>query len=526
MNAYSPLLVYSWIISVIFLLLGYLQNIKNQFRKKITKETLITIIIVMIPSLVRIANMDPHRFHGDDLITAYFSATEKFSQINFFSGIPSRATDWVTQFPNTFFMLQKIFFFLFGESLLSVKLSIIPYVIIVSVFLYLIVKTICNRLSGYIAVLLYAFFPISLYFETLGLHFISSTAAFMIFFYLIILHLQKKKEIYAILIGISAGLCFLFYTTSYIALPLMIVFFAIQLIRERKLQILYHLLIAIFSLLIFLGPFITYAFTADNYFTSRMSQVSLLSGTWSVEREKPPFEALGQNFLLSLQSMYENGPGGQGGYLFAHLALFNRYSLILFIIGAIIAWSLILSKIEILYIFLAIIASFMTMVLAIPPPAYQRFALSFPFLVIIACFPFYAILKTKLSVYFKFLFIALFIVLYSINSQFYFMDSVEDEREPMDYKVAEYIYYKFPNRNVHIAAFPGFAPEKWYRFLPKHPKIQFVADYHLNLVKSFNPDEKYVYIILYPESYTDMFTQKDTRGEIIPFLPNYNLFAN
>lgn len=339
-NDYSHLCLFLWLLSLVCLVLSAVSE-KTKFKPKrlqFSPRKIFIMLIIFLPSIARIANYNLTRIHGDDILTAYFSAHYDFKQ-NFFSAVPSDKGQWVSQFPTPFFVLQKIFFLVFGESLLSIKLSIIPYVFVVSLFLFLIVKKVLDEKTAIVSLVLYSFFPISLYLETLGLHFISSTAIFMVFFYFLILALKNNTTLSSTLAGLLTGFCYLTYSSSYLALPVLIIFFMIQSLQERKVAVIKNLLLAIIAFGLTLGPFLIYAHKFDNYFIQRINQVSLLTGQWSGAREKVEkgesiITIIKKNLSLSIRSFYTHGIGGHGGYNFGRLAFFEKTSLGLFIIGS------------------------------------------------------------------------------------------------------------------------------------------------------------------------------------------------
>jgi hypothetical protein len=432
LGKYSPLLISWWLTSIILLILFSLvgRKTKIEFPKLyLAKKHVFILLVILLPSLVRITNYNLNRIHGDDMLTAYFSATENFSKVNFFSGIPSDKIQWQSQFPTPFFALQKIFFMIFGESMLTIKLSMIPYILIISIMLFLITKKILGTKDAYFAVILYAFFAISLYYETLGLIFTSSTAIFMLFFYFMLRELKNNDLLSAVFSGISCGFCYLFYMTSYIALPIMVIFFTLQLLQVRKLSVIKNFLFASISFLIVLGPFLTYAYKFDNYFTSRTNQVSLLTGTWSgakdrIAKGESPLVPLKENAINSFRSFYIPGIGGAGGFDFAHQAVFDSFTLLIVISGCVIGVLYMIIKIEFSFVFIVIIASYMTIVLAVPPPGYHRFTLAFPFLALLSSLPFYVVLSlTKRVKFIGYIIIAFSLFIYGYNNQQYFLKS-------------------------------------------------------------------------------------------------------
>ncbi len=533
-NQYTPVLIYWWILSIIFILASVLYQ-KKSFHIKIrfSIKNLIIILAILLPSIIRITNYNLSRIHGDDLITAYFSATENFAKINFFSGIPSDKGQWVAQFPTMFFALQKIFFLCFGEGVLSVKLSVIPYVLIISLMLFLIIREIFNAKTAIITVILYAFLPISLYHETLGLHFVSSTAPFMIFFYFAILQWKKNRPVYSVLTGLFCGFCYLFYNTSFIAFPLMLILYFLQLINVRKLSVIGNFGLAIVTFLIVLSPYLTYALKYNNYFFSRTSQVSLLSGSWSGIKDKiargesSTLNEIKESLTISLKSFYQDGIGGHGGYDFGHLAFFEKYSLYLFIAGAIIGIFLIFTNFEVLFIYLTILFCFSAMVFSTPPPAYHRLSLSFPFLSMILSIPFYILLSlNKTNRLIRYIVCVIFIFIYMYFNQQYFLKSIKGEEYHESLRISDYINKNFPGRNIYVASYPGFGFDKVYYFSQGKNAKSITTGYHDGFITTFNPNEKYVYAIIFPEDFNDKFQQLDPNGKIINISKGYSLFVN
>ncbi len=533
-NQYSFSLYLLWILSLVCICLFSFSGCRIKIKRlnKWVKQNLFLLGLALFPVIIRTLNFSPNRIHQDDLITAYFSTHHDFSQINLFGGIPQNKAEWVAQFPTTFFILQKIFFLLAGESILSVKLSILPYVFIISLMLFLIVKEMLNKKTAIISVFLYAYLAISMYLETLGLHFVSSTAAFMVFFYLSILNWKNNNILYSVLSGITCGFCFLFYLTSYIAFPMLNIFFLLILFKWKRVSVLKNYIFSLIGFLIVLSPYLTYALKYNNYFTSRIAQVSLFTGSWSEERKRiqqgeNPLLVLSDNLSKSVKSFYQKDIGGHGGYTFAHLALLEKISLSLFLLGLLIGIMLLKKKVEIITVYLTILFSFFTVILATPPPAFQRFSLAFPFLAIIFSFPFYFLFSLqKSNIYLKTILATILLAAYMISNQSYFFKSVKKESNHPFLSAASFINQNFPRRNIYVASFPGYAFEKIFYFSEGKSAVKIITDYHDNLLKKFNLNEKYFYLIIFPEDFNEKFLNLDKNGRIINFSKDFSFFVN
>ena len=172
--------------------------------------------------------------------------------------------------------------------------------------LYAMTVVLTNIPTAVTAVWVYAFFAFGTYLETLGLHFISSTVAFLLFFYMLLRGFSTRSPRVFAISGILAGLCYLSYTSSYIALPILCVAFLLWSIRKWDRSYLGLFPWAIMGFLLCIAPFATYAATTRNYFLERITQVSLINGDWSPHKNVSflgSLPILWENLILSLRSL-------------------------------------------------------------------------------------------------------------------------------------------------------------------------------------------------------------------------------
>lgn len=522
MNLLLPI---AWIASILFIItISLVKKPLHIPRITLGWRTFAILGIILLPAIVRILLYQPNRIHGDDLLTASFSLDYRPLTTPFFAGVPV-STDWVASFPAPYFLFQKIFLRIFGASVLTVKLSIVPYILIVSTMTYLIGAHIFNPFTGAIAVALYAFMAISLYLETLGLHFISSTAIFMIFFYAMLRSIHSTKPFWPTITGILCASCYFFYTSSYIALPILLV----GVLTQKKLW--KKSAWILIGFLITIAPFATYAIKTDNYFTGRINQISLLSGSWSNDRETAKttdgaISAIKKNLTLSLRSFIEDGIGGHGGYLFDRRAFFNRTGLLLFLTGAALSFVLLWRNGSILLILLVPMLSYITgVVLTIPPPAYHRLSLVFPFIAIVSAIPFSLHFKKYLlSVA---LGIALYLILvYAYTNISYFTSTVQKEALIPDAAIITHINKTYPERRIHVAAFPGFALDRLFPFFIPKTSLSIDTQYHATYLENFEKNEPYLYIITLTPEFKEKFIAADQEGTYTQFSDQYGIFVN
>lgn len=489
------------------------------------------LLVIILPLVVRISNYNLNRIHQDDLLTGYFSTHYDLVKDNFFAPVPKVRKDWVSQFPSLYFVLQKIFFLVFGESLLSVKLSVLPYVLVTSWMLYLIAKKVEGKRLGLISVLIYSFFAPALYLETLGLHFMASTAFFAAFFYFLI-RSRNGGFIFSAVAGLVVGVCYLFYSSSYFALPFGLIVWLIWIMRDRNRKIFKKFILFLFSFTLVLGPFAVWAIRFDNYFVQRTKQVSLLDGEWSGVKDEiqsgkiSQWQAAKRNLVLDIKSIYTSRIGGSGGYDFGHLALLDRISLLFLLLGLMRAVYLVViwRKYHWIGIFLVILVSFGAMAFSMPPPGFHRFSLAFPFLVLVMAGGVSWLLGQRNR--WRKIAGTVLILLFTMSGQKYFWKMTEGEKRFKELDLIEYLKNYYGDREIKVAAYPSNGFEKVYYFAgSRNQKIK--TDYHGVFLNKFNSNEKYIYLILFPQDFNREFAERDKNGSIIRFPgQNYDIFAN
>lgn len=530
-NMYHPILIGVWSISIISAIAStlVLSNISIP-RMHWTRKTTLICLVILLPALIRIMNYQPYRIHGDDLLTATFSQEFHPRTTNFFAGVPE-GTAWVAKFPAPYFFLQKVFLKIYGATVLTVKLSVIPYVLIVSFMTYAIASMIFGVTTGVAAVVVYAFMAISLYHETLGLHFISSTALYLIFFYTLLKSFKNDTSFWFIMSGITAASCYLSYTSSYIAFPILVLAVIIQSLYKKRISVYRWIIWSLIGFFITIAPFMTYALRQENYFGGRINQVSLLTGSWSASKLKYPSftlvrDILAHNTNLALRAMVYDGIGGHGGYTFNQKAFFHPLGLFLFLLGLLSIFFYTKQRKETILLLATIVISFITgVILTIPPPAYHRLTLIFPFIAIISAVPFSFLIKQRfasIGVWMTCIILAIF----AGANLSYFHTAVKNEAMIDDAAIVTYINNTYPNRHIHIAAFPSFALEKIYPFFQPQTAISIDTKYHMTYLKNFTPNEPYLYIITLPNEFKDQFIAADPQGKLIPFSNKYWIMIN
>lgn len=490
--------------------------------------------ILLLPVIIRILTFNIEYYHGDEFLTAYFSDHLDLKTFNIFNPVPSNRSDWVCQFPSLFFIFQKIFFLFFGANVLTIKYSVLIYVFIVSLFLYKTVILIFKeKILAMVSVILYSFFAISLYLETRGLHFISSTAVFMAAFYYLMLLTEKKAQLWHLfLVGFFTALCYLFYSSSYLALIIFLFIFVSESIFQKKIFI-KEFLIFLLAFYLTISPFIIYMLREKtNYLTQRYDQISLLSGEWSGNQKKEKnlatiYELVKTNLLLDIQSLYTVGIGGHGGYDFGKLAFFEKYSWYIFFASMIIALFLSFKKRIVFYSLMIIILTFFTgMGLTIPPPAFHRFSLAIPIICLIMICPFYLINLIIKKHLWKISFFIILLAFYIFNNLIYFDEANLRDKNPFYYDLSQMIKKRFSDKNVYLAAFPNHALPNILYFFGEGNLKTVKTDYHHNYLDNFQKfdDPKSVFLIIFPEVFNQQFQEKQASFTLENINNEYSIF--
>lgn len=300
--------------------------------------------------------------------------------------------NWICQFPLLYFFIQKLTFNVFGLSTLTMRLSVLPYIFITFLFLFLIAKRLYNTETAIIAVLLLSVFSPDLYLSKWALHFTSSTALFLVTTFFFVLCIQESKKIHFAAFGFFLGTCYMTYYSSYIAAPLFIAY-VVFLILTKKISksLLKKFLFSGITFLYTIGPLLMYAFAVDNFFTQRTSQVALINGAWSpyqniILTPQSILDILSKQISLSVQSLYTDGIGGHAGYWFGKLALFDITTFLFLCVGILYFLYKIFKEksANSFFVLLTIAVTFITgVVFTIPPPAFHRLSIAFPFIVLL-----------------------------------------------------------------------------------------------------------------------------------------------
>lgn len=506
-----------WVISLFFFYFSFPFQVQKLKKKKTEKNLLKTYLpglaIILIALALRLVLMsNANAFHGDEYLTAYFSySLPDFSKIDWF-GIYPQPRDWIWQFPVLFFSLQKNFFNFSGISTWTMRLSVVPYLFLIFFLLFLIAKRLYHEKIALLSLFLLTFFSPDLYLSRWALHFHSSTAFFLLAVYFFILSIQDGQKKYFGLLGFALGLCYLTYYSSYLILPLLF-FYLILLIlkKEIHLSLLKNFLLSLVIFLYTLSPLTIYALKIENFLTPRFEQVKLINGSWSpyknINTGLQTFEVLKTQTILSVKSLYTDGVGGQGGYLFGGLSLFDKLTFFLILFSSVYFCFSIFKKRKInnFFILVTILACFTTgMILTIPPPAFHRISLAFPFLCLllsVTLWDFYQFFarRWKKTTLLLFVTVVFFIILSNLlHFEQILAKPVPEDPDYHDYPAILTYLNDHQVKNVYISAFPSYGMGKVF-FIQSAGRLKAITSYADEIFTLIPPGQTSYLIILNPD---------------------------
>lgn len=479
-------------------------------RVELNRKTFFLIIGLTLLQLVLLQYFSnfPLHYIQDEFISAYTSFDlPSLNELSWFSVFPNK-DEWFAQFPMLFFVLQKPFLVFLGPSLDSIRLSTWPYHVLIIIYLYLLAKEyFSNRILIFSTLIIYVFLAPNLYLSSLGTHFVSSALFFLASFYYFILTIKQQKRRYAVLCGLFVGLGYLTYTASYISLPILFLFAAIESVKLKLTKVLKLFAPTIIIFLIMMAPFLIYALTKDNFFLQRIDQVNTF-------KQENFISQTSHQFITNIQALYTDGTGGVNNYWFGKKSLFNKLTFSIILIGLFASFKqfYLQKKYHYLYLLFAILLTFLFgMVFTVPPGAFHRVFIAFPFIAILITEALRYITGVASSwtnnIKFKYVFLGMFLLVFIGTN---FNDASEmirnDEFVTTDLHDSIYIAsfitaHVEREKTIFIAAFPAYHLQKEL-FFRTAGNYKFVTNYFPSAL-SFAKNN--MLIIHYP---TDKSNQK------------------
>lgn len=176
-------------------------------------------------------------------------------------------------------------------------------------------------------------------------------------------------------------------------------------------------------------------------------------------------------------------------------------------------------------IIFSVLISFLAVIFSIPPPAMHRFSLAFPLLSLIMAMGFYGVWPIKRWWVVTGV-VGLMFAGFGWGNVKAYIAMVREERLNDSMVVAREVGTLCHNRVWYMAAYPNFALSKIMYVVSGGKQNEIRTDYHNHLIMSFNPEEKYCYLILFPEAFDQTFMNLDENGKIYQLTESFSLFKN
>ena len=480
-------------------------------------------LLLCVPAFARAANASLAFTHPDEFALAWFSRQYNFMTTNFFGPIPPEPV-WTFQSPSLYFVVQKLVLAVIGTAPLDVKLSTLPWVLLTAGALFLVARALFGTLVAVLSVAVYAFLAPSVYAESFGIPNTASTALLLVFFLCALYNGRKPTPGTAIATGVACSLCYLAYTSSYAAAPLLVLFAALSCLEVPAGRVVKSLAIALGTIVIVLLPFMVGAAKSSDFFLQRISQTvpivgKLLGRDVAQEDVSRSRSQLAASWAANCAYFWRNDVGGTAGFEFGRRALLDPVSVGFLVAGALLAPAMVRRRGELVLVALFAAVNIASLGFANPPPHITRLANLFPFVAMIIALPIAGALRLRSSPTWlrSALATALLAVVIGCNLGHLHAaqarDTDQGREDYEDIKVAVFLKEHFPGKEIRVAAFGGFHLEYTLRFFL--PRSTIVTNYHDQFLQAFDHRVDCVYVLLFPEEFDEKFRRADPEGELI-----------
>lgn len=491
-------------------------------------------LLLCVPVFVRAANVSLAFTHPDEFALAWFSRQYSFMTTNFFGPIPPEPV-WTFQSPSLYFVVQKVVLAMIGTGPLDVKLSTLPWVLLTAGALFLSARALFGALVAVLSVAVYAFLAPSVYAESFGIPNTMSSALLLVFFLCALYNARKPTLGSAIATGVACSLCYLAYTSSYAAAPLLVLFAALSFLYVSAARVVKSLAISLGTIVIVLLPFMVGAAKSSDFFLQRISQTvpmvgKLLGRDVAQEDVSRSRSQLAASWVANCTYFWRNDVGGTAGFEFGRRALLDPVSVGFLVAGALLAPAMVRRRRELVLVALFAAVNVVSLGFANPPPHITRLANLFPFVAMFIALPIAGTLRLRNSptLLRTGLVTALLAVVIGCNlghlRAAQALDTHRGREDYEDIKVAVFLKEHFPGKEIRVAAFGGFHLEYTLRFFL--PGSTIVTNYHDQFLQAFDRSVDCVYVILFPEEFDEKFRRADPEGELITNVSRkYSIFV-
>ena len=370
----------------------------------------------------------------------------------------------------------------------------------------------------------YAFLAPSVYAESFGIPNTMSTAFLMVFFLCALYNYRRPALGSAVAVGVTCALCYLAYSSSYSAAPVLLVFAALSSLHAPARLVAKTLAISLATALIVLLPFVVGAAKSSDYFLHRITQTVPIVARALGQKVAPEDitrsrSQLAANWAANLKYFWRDGVGGTAGFNFGHRALLDPVSLGFLCVGAVLSVGMARRRRELLLLLFFVAINIFSLGLANPPPHITRLANLFPLIAMLIALPIAGVVRLRNASLALRAVLAVGLLGTVIGCNLHHLDvakssDISQGREDYDdIKVALYLKEHCAGKEIRVAAFGGFHLEYTLRFFL--PGSTIVTDYHDQFLQAFDRGGDRAYVILFPEEFNGRFRRADPDGELI-----------
>ncbi len=479
--------------------------------------------LLLLPTVVRAAAGSLAFTHPDEFSLAWFSRQYHFTTSNFFGPMPPEPV-WTFQSPSLFFVMQKIALAAIGTEPLDVKLSVLPWVVVTAVALFLSAKDLFGLSAAIVSVTMYAVLAPSVYEESFGVSNTMSTALLALFFLAALRNYRQPSDRSAVAVGVTCAFCYLAPSYSYAAAPLLLLFAVVALLHVPAAVVGRGLLISLGVSAVVLLPFVAGAGKSNNFFLDRMSHTVPIVGRvlgHDVPKEEVSrsLSQVTESWIANCAYFWRDNVGGTDGYAFGNRALLDPVSCGLALVGAVLSPLLALRRRELILVFLFPAVNILLVGFANPPPQITRLTILFPLVAMLMALPVVGATTLRRAPPALRATIAGALLLLAIGCNLRHLGLVRAQetnagREDYeDVKVALYLKEHLRGREIRVAAFAGFHLEYTLRFFLPGARIR--TDYHDRWLRAFDRHADCVYVILFPGEFNAKFAKADPEAALI-----------
>lgn len=509
-------------------------------RWTIKKKFSIPLAVALITMLIRVSMPPPEHLHRDEYILGYHALEIDFLKDDLYGGFPKVRGEWLSQSPLPFWAYLKIFLSISGPTPAGLEAAAIPLAGAISLALFILLSMISSTRVAILGTLTHAFLGPAIYFESLTVNNHLSTLFLLWASIAIVYNTRKRSPLSALITGMSIGICFLGYQSSFLSAPLWIASMLLSCSGWKTcstgISWQRSIMLTLLGAGMLLAPWILSAYMVP----SRAFFYWIIQKMTSTDSRLPAGIVSTGTALdytrLSVLSLFTDGiGGGVDGFTFGRLAFFTPITSFLLTAGIVAAIAGRYRSRDSLLLVLIVVANFVGGVLLTRPPAtYHRLMSALPFIAGLLAFGIEICIsriprKWALQTLWGCLLTGILATsnLAQVRRAFA-SDMMLSVKNSDEIRLIEFLDRTFPGTPIHLIFFPGFHLKKIYQF---HEPARKIHQYWpADAFQHFNPDQPYIWIVVAPYKFPDLVARLqalDPRGRLFTKQSRqYTIFSN